>query len=41
MPYRELFKNHMDEDALHEKRESFNHEVVFGILLRLSETVSV
>lgn len=28
--YRELFRNHMDSDTLHEIRESLNHELVLG-----------
>ena len=28
--YRELFKNYIDNDALHEIRESLNHELVLG-----------
>ena len=28
--YRELFKNHLDNDTLHEIRESLNHELVLG-----------
>jgi putative transposase len=28
--YRELFRNHMDNDTLHEIRESLNHELVLG-----------
>jgi len=28
--YRELFKNHIDNDTLHEIRDSLNHEVVLG-----------
>ncbi len=28
--YRELFRHHMDNDILHEIRESLNHELVLG-----------
>ena len=28
--YRELFRNHMDDSALHDIRESLNHELVLG-----------
>ena len=28
--YRELFRLHMDNDTLHEIRESLNHELVLG-----------
>lgn len=28
--YRELFRNHMDSDILHEIRDSLNHELVLG-----------
>ena len=28
--YRELFRHHMDNDTLHEIRESLNHELVLG-----------
>lgn len=28
--YRELFKSHLDNDMLHEIRESLNHELVLG-----------
>ena len=28
--YRELFKDHIDNDMLHEIRESLNHELVLG-----------
>jgi putative transposase len=28
--YRELFKHHLDNDSLHEIRESLNHELVLG-----------
>ena len=28
--YRELFRHHMDNDTLHEIRESLNYELVLG-----------
>lgn len=36
--YRELFRNHLDADALHDIREALNHDLVWGV--RTSRTKS-